>query len=162
MTSSARGTIEEPGSRVAAKAGLNRSILDGAPGAIQARLGQKLAAYGGMLLLVPAALTSQPCNHCGHVEPRNRASRDLARGLPGDAANVEIAASLAQLLRQQAKPNRAFSKRATKKTTRGLAAQAFAKRRGFLHAQARNRAAATRSSGQHQLAARSSVLQGRQ
>ena len=185
MTASARGTIEEPGRNVAAKAGLNRSILDVAPGAIRVRLGQKLAASGGMLLLVPAAHTSQRCNPCGHVEPGNRASRDTfrclacgheddadvngaanvrdrARGLWGNTAKVEIAASLAQLLSQQAKPKRAFSKRAAKQTTGGLPAQACSKRGGFLHAQGRKRTAATRSSGQHQLAARSSVLQGRE
>jgi putative transposase len=67
MTASARGTLEEPGTNVAAKAGLNRSILDVAPGALCVRLGYKLAASGGVLLLVPSAHTSQRCNVCGHI-----------------------------------------------------------------------------------------------
>ncbi|MBS0306439.1 MAG: transposase [Proteobacteria bacterium] len=181
MTASARGTVEEPGANVAAKAGLNRSILDVAPGALRVRLGQKLAATGGQLLLVPPALTSQRCNACGHTEAGNRPSRDVfackvcghtadadanaacnirdrALGKWGGAAKGEVASSTALLLVQQAKPKRSFKKKQNEKqTTGGLPAQACPKRGGFLHAQGRKRAAATRSSGP-QRPARSSVL----
>ena len=184
MTASARGTIEEPGRCVAAKGGLNRSILDVAPGALRVRLGQKLAATGGVLLLVPPAHTSQRCAACGHVEAANRPSRDVfvcvacghaddadinaacnirdrARGLWGDASKVEVANSLSLLLAQQAKPKRRFKKAATN-TTGGLPAQACPKRGGFLHAQGRKRVAATRPSRPPLRPTRSSVLQGRE
>lgn len=89
MTASARGTLEEPGKNVAQKAGLNRSMLDVAPGAIRVRLGHKLAACGGQLVLVPAAHTSQRCWRCGHTEADNRLERDqflcLACGHEQDA-----------------------------------------------------------------------------
>jgi len=134
MTASARGTVDEPGRNVAAKSGLNRSLLDVAPGALRACLGQKLAATGGLLLLVPPAHTSQRCNVCGHIEAANRAQRDRfrcvacghaqdadvnaavnirdrARGLWGDAARIEVAASLNLLLAQQAKAKRRFRKK---------------------------------------------------
>jgi len=179
MTASARGTREEPGRNVAAKAGLNRSMLDVAPGALRARLGYKLAASGGVLLLVPPAYTSQRCNACGHTQAGNRQSRDAlicvacghtedadlnaarnirdhARGVWGDAQKVEIANSLAQLLAAQARPKRGFRK----KTTGGLPAQACAKRGGLLHAQGRKRAGATPPSGRQP--ARSSALQDRE
>lgn len=181
MTASARGTVEEPGRNVAAKAGLNRSILDVAPGALRARLGQKLAASGGVLLLVPPAHTSQRCHVCGDIRPENRSERDRfacqacrheedadinaaqnirarALGVWGDASRVEVAAGLQLLLAQQARPKRSFRKK--KKPTGGLPAQACAGR-GFRHGQPRRkRVAATRPSGPR--AARSSVLQGRE
>ena len=150
-----------------------------APGALRVRLGYKLAASGGVLLLVPPAHTSQRCNACGHIEPGNRPSRDVFRclacghaadadanascnirdralGLWGNADKVEVANSLALLHAQQAKPKRSFRKKRT--TTGGLPAQACPKRGGFLHAQGRKRVAATRPSGPLPQPARSSVL----
>jgi putative transposase len=134
MTASAAGTAQEPGRNVAAKSGLNRSLLDVSPGAFRLRLGQKLARSGGALLLVPAAHTSQRCGRCGHIEAGNRASRDRfaclacgycadadlnaarnigerARGDWGDASKVEVAASLGLLLAQRAKPRRGFRRK---------------------------------------------------
>ena len=180
MTASARGTVEEPGSQVAQKAGLNRSILDVAPGALRVRLGHKLAVAGGVLLLVPPALTSQRCNECGHTEPGNRANRDVFRclgcgheadaddnaarnirdralGLWGNADKVQIANSTSMLLALQAKPKRSFRKY-KESAAGGLPASACPKRGGFLHAQNRKRVAATRPSGPLQRSARSSVL----
>jgi putative transposase len=56
LTASARGTVEDPGCNVAQKAGLNRALLDLGLGTTRLRLGQKLAASGGVLLLVPQGL----------------------------------------------------------------------------------------------------------
>lgn len=182
MTASAKGTVEEPGRNVAAKAGLNRSILDVAPGALRVRLGYKLAASGGMLLLVPPAHTSQRCNACGHTEAANRASRDVfkcvacghladadvnascnirdrAKGLWGDAQKIEVAAGIEQLLAAQAKPKRSFRRK--KETTGGSPAQACPKRGGFLHEQGRNRVRRRTYAGA-QAPTRSSALQGRE
>jgi putative transposase len=182
MTASARGTAEEPGSQVAQKAGLNRSILDVALGMVRLRLGQKLAASGGVQLLVPPALTSQRCNACGHTEPGNRVSREVLRclgcgheadadvnaannirdralGLWGDPDKVQVAASTGLLLTQQAKPKRAFRKQ---HKAGGLPASACPKRGGLRHAQGRKWAAATQPSGAINAPTRSSVLQGRE
>jgi putative transposase len=179
MTASARGSVEKPGKHVAAKAGLNRSILDLAPGALRTRLGHKLAAAGGVLLLVPPARTSRRCNDCGSIDAGNRPGRDMfaclkcghaadadvnasrnirdrAMGLWGNAEKVQIANSLAMLIERQARPKRSFSK----KTTGGRPAQARSKRGGFVHAHGRKRVAATRPSGRRP--ARDSVLQGRE
>lgn len=76
MTASARGTVEEPGRYVAAKAGLNRVILDRGWRMFRIRLAQKLAAKGGQLLMVPAAYTSQRCYVCGHVAAASRETQE--------------------------------------------------------------------------------------
>ncbi len=72
MTRSARGTRENPGTRVAQKRGLNRQISRQGWGLLVARLQRKAE---GRLELVPAAYTSQRCSYCGHVAPENRKSQ---------------------------------------------------------------------------------------
>jgi putative transposase len=72
MTRSARGTLDQPGVRVAQKRGLNRAISGQGWGRLVARLGCKAA---GRLERVPAAYTSQRCCACGHVAPENRKSQ---------------------------------------------------------------------------------------
>ena len=79
MTRSAKRTVENPGSHVAQKAGLNRSILDQGWGEFARMIEYKISARGGHLLLVPPQHSSQECSACGHVAPQNRPSRDIFR-----------------------------------------------------------------------------------
>jgi putative transposase len=79
MTRSAKGTVENPGRNVAAKAGLNRAILDQGWGELARLLDYKLTERGGHLLFAPAPCSSQTCSACGHVDPANRPTRDLFR-----------------------------------------------------------------------------------
>ena len=72
MTASAKGTIEQPGTNVRAKSGLNRRILDQGWGEFRRQLGYKLAWLGGALILVDARNTSRTCSACGHVARENR------------------------------------------------------------------------------------------
>ncbi len=72
MTRSARGTVEQPGVRVAQKRGLNRGISRSGWGALAARLQHKAS---GRVEQIPAAYTSQRCSVCGHVAPGNRKSQ---------------------------------------------------------------------------------------
>ena len=72
MTRSARGTIEQPGVRVAQKRGLNRAISRSAWGQLVTRLQHKAL---GRVEQVPAAYTSQRCSACGHIAPGNRKSQ---------------------------------------------------------------------------------------
>jgi putative transposase len=75
MTKSAKGTALTPGRRVRAKAGLNRGILDNAPGERRRQLAYKAPRFGSQLRLVPSAFTSQTCSACGHRDPsRGRAA----------------------------------------------------------------------------------------
>ena len=52
MTASAHGTVEEPGRRVAQKAGLNRAILDATPGSFLSMLGYKAEEAGAELMFI--------------------------------------------------------------------------------------------------------------
>ena len=72
MTRSARGTVEQPGSGVAQKRGLNRAISRSGWGQLVARLQHKAS---GRVEQIPAAYTSQRCSACGHVAPENRKSQ---------------------------------------------------------------------------------------
>jgi putative transposase len=78
MTRSARGTLEQPGTQVAQKAGLNRAILDTAPATFLS-LGQYKAAEAGMPWeWVPTrkAKPSQRCHHCWTVPKRRKMTRE--------------------------------------------------------------------------------------
>ena len=72
MTRTARGTVKQPGRRVAQKRGLNREISRSGWGLLAARLQHK--AFG-RVQQIPAAYTSQQCSACGHVAPENRKSQ---------------------------------------------------------------------------------------
>jgi putative transposase len=65
MTSSASGTVEEPGRNVAAKAGLNRSILDAGWGRFLAILLAKAEGAGRRIVKVDPRDTSIMCHLCG-------------------------------------------------------------------------------------------------
>jgi putative transposase len=72
MTRGASGTVIEPGTNVAQKAGLNRAILASGWGELRRQLAYKSERAGGALVEVPAANTSQRCAACGEVDPRSR------------------------------------------------------------------------------------------
>ncbi|MFC5721730.1 RNA-guided endonuclease InsQ/TnpB family protein [Streptomyces gamaensis] len=72
MVKSARGTIEEPGTNVKAKAGLNRSIAQEAWGRTVTMLTYKTARYGGRLVKVTTPNTSRRCSACGFTVPGSR------------------------------------------------------------------------------------------
>ena len=72
MTRSARGTIQDPGRNVRAKAGLNRGILRSGWGLLVRRLDDKAP---GRVQKVSPAFTSQRCSECGHVDARSRESQ---------------------------------------------------------------------------------------
>ena len=76
MTRSARGTQSEPGTHVSQKAGLNRAVLDNAPGERRRQLAYKCPAYGSELVVVPPARTSQTCGACKLWDPASRINRD--------------------------------------------------------------------------------------
>jgi putative transposase len=65
MTATAAGTAEAPGRNVAAKAGLNRSILDAGWGQFTSILVAKAESAGRRVVLVHPASTSIDCHVCG-------------------------------------------------------------------------------------------------
>jgi putative transposase len=78
MTRSASGTLAEPGTGVAQKAGLNRAILAQGWGELTRQLAYKCGRAGGELVEVPAPNSSQDCARCGTVDPRSRLDRRFA------------------------------------------------------------------------------------
>ena len=80
MTRSAAGTIENPGTGVAQKAGLNRAITEQTWGIIGQQLSYKAAWAGRELVLIDPKFTSQRCSGCGAI------SADYRQGKRYDCA----------------------------------------------------------------------------
>src|SRR5262249_34169029 len=80
MTRSAAGTLEAPGTNVAAKAGLNRSILDADGGVFLNVLRAKAESAGRVIVEVDARHTSPRCAPCGHTAARAAACAGKRRG----------------------------------------------------------------------------------
>jgi putative transposase len=94
MSASASGTVEEPGTNVAQKSGLNKSILDQGWGMFKTMLKYKCKREGGLLLFVNPAFTSQTCFRCKHVAEANRVTQSLFRCVAcGHTANADYNAA---------------------------------------------------------------------
>jgi putative transposase len=72
MTRSAAGTLDAPGTNVAQKTGLNRSILDAGWGCFLRILAAKAESAGRQVIAVNPANTSRTCPRCGHRARENR------------------------------------------------------------------------------------------
>ena len=70
MTSSARGTAEEPGVLVQLNADRNRRVLDQTWGTIRQQIAYKAEWAGRQLAEVDPAFTSRTCSRCGSVASR--------------------------------------------------------------------------------------------
>jgi len=102
MTRSAKGTLEKPGRNVAAKSGLNRGVLDAAPGELRRQLDYKTRWYGSQLVVIDRWYpSSQTCSQCGvrtKLTLRQRVFRCAACGLVCDRdlnAAINLAAQAA-------------------------------------------------------------------
>ncbi|WP_432923358.1 RNA-guided endonuclease InsQ/TnpB family protein [Microbispora sp. CA-135349] len=95
MTRSASGTIEAPGRNVAAKSGLNRSILDAGWGVFLRVLADKAESAGRELIAVNPANTSRICSRCGHCAKDNRlAQAEFACTACGHTAHADVNAAI--------------------------------------------------------------------
>ena len=88
MSRSARGTVEEPGRNVAAKSGLNRSILEQTWGMIRRQLTYKAEWAGRGLVVVDPRYTSQTCSRCGVVDADARRSESYECAACGIRINL--------------------------------------------------------------------------
>ena len=75
MRGSAKGTPENPGRNVRAKAGLNRSLANARPGAMQHKLKRQCEKNGTWFTKAPPRGTSQTCPLCGYRHRENRKSQ---------------------------------------------------------------------------------------
>jgi putative transposase len=94
MTASAKGTVEKPGKMVAQKAGLNREILDTAPGMLMGMIRNKAAEAGCELILINTRKhkPSQTCPCCGAVKKKSLSERKHACGCGFKASRDEASA----------------------------------------------------------------------
>ena len=75
MTKSAKGTLDEPGTNVAAKSGLNRELLRLGLSQVVSLTQYKARLYGGEVKFVNPQFTSQRCSCCGNINKENRKSQ---------------------------------------------------------------------------------------
>ncbi|GAT64584.1 transposase [Planomonospora sphaerica] len=95
MTRSASGTLDAPGRGVAAKSGLNRSILDAGWGVFLTVLAYKAESAGRELIAVEPRNTSRTCAECGHVAKENRLTQAAFRCTAcGHAAHADVNAAI--------------------------------------------------------------------
>lgn len=97
MVRSAKGTVEEPGTNVAQKRGLNRSIHAQSWGRFRTRLTDKAAAASStcMVISVNPANTSRRCSGCGHTSSKNRESQAIFRCQACDhTTNADVNAAI--------------------------------------------------------------------
>ena len=94
MTRSAKGSVEEPGTGVKQKSGLNRSILSQGWYGIRAKLDYKCQWHGRNFIAVPATNTSRTCSKCGYTNPANRPSQAVFNCQKcGFATNADVNAA---------------------------------------------------------------------
>ena len=106
MTKSARGTVDNPGKNVKAKAGLNRVILETGWGELQ----QMTEYKAHSVEKVNPAYTSQTCNSCGVVDAKSRKSQALfACGHCGWRGNADHNAALNVLARGKGATGRGWA-----------------------------------------------------
>ena len=79
LTRSAKGTADQPGKNVKAKATLSRKILFQGWGLFRQQLAYKAAWYTRDFLAIPAQYTSQRCPKCGHIASENRQTQAVFR-----------------------------------------------------------------------------------
>jgi putative transposase len=102
MSSSAKGSREQPGKQVRQKAGLNRCILDQGWAEFRRQLAYKMDWSGGLLLAVTAQHTSQTCPSCGHVAPENRRTQQQFQCVAcGHRAHADVVGAVNILERGQ-------------------------------------------------------------
>lgn len=79
MTRSAKRTREAPGTNVARKSALNRSILFKGWHQFALALASAARYSGTRVMTVPPHYTSQRCSQCGHADPKSRESQAVFR-----------------------------------------------------------------------------------
>ncbi len=95
MSSSAKGTVEQPGRNVRQKTGLNRSILDQGWYEFRRQLEYKQRWNGGMVIAVPPRNTSRTCPQCGHISADNRKTQAVFLCVQcGHAGHADLVAAI--------------------------------------------------------------------
>jgi putative transposase len=100
MSASAKGTAQQPGKNVLAKASLNKAILDQGWAEFRRQLEYKLVWGGGELIAVDPRNTSRTCPECGHVDAQNRQTQAVFRCVAcGHQAHADVVGAINILAR---------------------------------------------------------------
>jgi putative transposase len=94
MTGSAKGTAEKPGRNVAAKAALNRVVLDAGFGLLEQMIVAKAEEAARTVVRVDARFSSQECSRCGHVASESRRRRRYDCVACGFTCHADVNAAL--------------------------------------------------------------------
>ena len=94
LTRSAKGSIEQPGRNVAAKAALNRRMLDAGFGQLHRLIAEKVEETARRLVLVDPRFSSQECSRCGHVAAKSRRRRRFVCVRCGFTCHADVNAAL--------------------------------------------------------------------
>lgn len=93
MMRSAKGTLAEPGTNVAQKRALTRSIADAGWAQLLSFIAYKVEEAGGRLVEVDPAYTSQTCSRCGAVNARSRRGAGFACLACGHTDDADVNAA---------------------------------------------------------------------
>ena len=100
MTKSATGTLANPGSNVAQKRGLNRSLQRVGLGIPREQLAYKAVANNRVFLAVRPHYSSQECSECGYTSKENRKSQAVfSCQACGHSQNADMNAALVLIKR---------------------------------------------------------------
>ena len=94
MTASAAGTLDEPGTNVAQKTGLNRAIAEQTWGIIRQQFAYKAEWAGRQLVVVDPRYTSQTCSGCGVVSGSQRRSKEYTCASCGMLMDADVNAAI--------------------------------------------------------------------
>ena len=101
MTRSAKGTMDQPGRNLRAKAGLNRALLDAGLSMLVTLIGEKAANAARLIVSVDARYTSQTCARCGYVAAASREGAHFICVRCGNRDDADVNAARCILLRAQ-------------------------------------------------------------
>ncbi|MDQ2681756.1 MAG: transposase [Candidatus Eremiobacteraeota bacterium] len=122
MTRSAKGTVEEPGTNVAAKSGLNRSLLDTGFGILRQLIIEKAAWAARLIAVVDPKYTSQTCFSCKHRAAENRERMRFVCVRCGHQGHADINAARNILVKAELQPQSVLASDATIRLTQHDAA----------------------------------------
>ncbi|MEO9171134.1 MAG: transposase [Candidatus Aquilonibacter sp.] len=109
MTRSAKGTADSPGSNVAAKAGLNRAMLDTGFGMLRRMIAEKAEWAARAIAVVDPKYTSQMCFACKHVAANSRDGTRFACVACGHSDHADVNAARNILAKAQWAPQSVLS-----------------------------------------------------
>jgi putative transposase len=111
LTRSAKGDVENPGTNVKAKSGLNRALLDAGLGMWGTLIREKAESAARVVIGVDPRNSSRECSRCGHVAASNRVRSRFRCGQCWYRCDADINAARIILARGRAQlaPSRAPS-----------------------------------------------------